>query len=241
MTTRSGATYKPAMEGGRVERAVDEGAARTEVTGAESAPLTDLVRLLMEDRRQRDEELAEERRQWELEASRHEKELREQMDMIKRLVETSGARSDADADDGGGVRSGSGRGKVVLKKFVEGDDVEAYLTMFERLMTVHRVDRTLWVVHLAPQLAYAALPSDTAGDYEEVKKAILRRYDISSETYRQRFRAARRKEQEAYSEHATRLQDLAKKWLSECDAVQKVLEKVVLEQFLDTLPGDLAL
>ena len=123
--------------------------------------------------------------------------------------------------------------------------MEAYLTTFECLMTVHRVNRTLWVVHLAPQLvgqakqAYAALPGETAGDYEEVKKAILRRYDISSETYCQRFRAARRKEQEAYSEHATRLQDLAKKWLSECDSVQKVLEKVVLEQFLDTLPGDL--
>ena len=58
--------------------------------------------------------------------------------------------------------------------------------------------------------------------------AILRRYDISPETYRQRFRAARRKEQEAYSELATRLQDLAKKWLSECDSVQAVLEKVVL-------------
>ena len=45
------------------------------------------------------------------------------MDMIKRLVETSAAaRSDVSTDDGG-ARSGSGRGKVVLTKFVEGDDV----------------------------------------------------------------------------------------------------------------------
>ena len=50
------------------------GAERTEATCAESAPLTDLVRLLMEDRRQRDEELAEEWRRRELEVSRHEKE-----------------------------------------------------------------------------------------------------------------------------------------------------------------------
>ena len=70
---------------------------------------------------------------------------------------------------------------MVLTNFVEGDDVEAYLTTFERIMTVHRVDRTLWVVHLSPQLAgraqqaYAALPGETAGDYGEVKKAILRR------------------------------------------------------------------
>ena len=190
MTTTSGAIYKPAMDGGRVKEAADEGTARTGATDAEAAPLTDLVRMLMKDRRRRDEELAEERRRWELEASRHEKEFREQMDMIRRLVETLGARSDMSAgDDGGGVHTSSGRGQVVLTKFVEGDDVEAYLPTFERLMTVHQVDRMLWIVHLAPQLAgrmqqaYAALPSDTAGDYKEVKKAILRRYDISSETY----------------------------------------------------------
>ena len=85
-------------------------------------------------------------------------------------------------------------------------------------MTVHWVDQTLWVVHLAPQLtrraqrAYAALPADKAGDYGEVKKAILRRYDISPETYRQKFRAAKPKDYEAYTELAAHLQDLAKKW-----------------------------
>ena len=91
----------------------------------------------------------------------------------------------------------SGWGKEVLTKFVEGEDVDAYLTTFECLMTMHRVEQTLWVVHLAPQLAgcaqqaYAAL---TAVMYESVKQAILWRYDISPETYRQRFRASRRKE-----------------------------------------------
>ena len=146
MTTRSGAMYKSETEGGRVKGAADEDAARTGATDAEAAPLTDLVRMLMEDRRRRDKELADEQRQRELEASRHEEVMREQMDIIRRLVETLGARSDARAGEGG-VRTSSGRGQVVLTKFVEGDDVEAYLTTFERLMTVHRVDRTLWVVH----------------------------------------------------------------------------------------------
>ena len=69
----------------------------------------------MEDRRQKDEE--EERRWRELEASPHEKKLREQMDMIKRVVETSAPRSNVSTDDGG-ARSGSGRDKVVLMKLV---------------------------------------------------------------------------------------------------------------------------
>jgi hypothetical protein len=84
-------------------------------------------------------------------------------------VETSGSRtttsSDGRTESGAGERSGAGRNKVVLMKYVEGDDVEAYLTTFEPILTMHRVDRTLWVVHLAPQLAgrakqaYAALPA----------------------------------------------------------------------------------
>ena len=41
MTTRSGATYKPTVEGGREKGAAGEGAART--AEATSAPLTDRV------------------------------------------------------------------------------------------------------------------------------------------------------------------------------------------------------
>lgn len=47
--------------------------------------------------------------------------------------------------------------------------------------------------------------SEDAFVYSEVKKAILRRYDINEETYRQCFRAARRKEGEPYIELATRM------------------------------------
>ena len=138
--------------------------------------------------------------------------------VIARLVETSSARTTAASDsrtkdsDGrgdGGERTGGARGKVVLTKYVEGEDVEAFLPTFERVMTVHRVDRELWMVHLAPQLAgraqqaYAALPAANAGDYAEVKKAILHRYDVNPETYRQKFRAAKKKELGAYTELAT--------------------------------------
>ena len=41
MTTRSGATYKPAMEEGREEGAANDEPTRMGATGGESAPLTD--------------------------------------------------------------------------------------------------------------------------------------------------------------------------------------------------------
>ena len=75
-------------------------------------------------------------------------------------------------------------------------------------MQLGRIAEESWTLRLAPQLtgkaqqAYAALSATDATDYRKVKEAILRRYDISEETYRQRFRSERRKAEEAYGELA---------------------------------------
>ena len=70
------------------------------------------------------------------------------------------------------------------------------------MMAAYGVDRSQWVYRLAPHLtgkaqqAYAAMSTEDASTYEEVKAVVLRRYDNSTETYRQRFREARLKEGE---------------------------------------------
>ena len=209
-----------------------------ERTGIAGVP--DVVRILLEDRRKRDDELAEERARRDEEQTRLTKRMEEQLDMMRRLVEGT-TRRDGERSTG----SSESRDKLVLSKFAEGDDIEAYLTTFERMMTVYGVDESRWAIKLAPQLtgraqqAYAAMSSADAGAYQKVKKAIFRRYDINEETYRQRFRTARLKEGEAYTELATRLEDLAKKWTADCDTVHAVIEKVVVEQLLNTMPRDL--
>ena len=111
------------------------------------------------------------------------------------------------------------------------------------MMAAYGVDRSQWVYRLAPHLtgkaqqAYAAMSTEDASTYEEVKAAVLRRYDISTETYRQRFREARFQEGETHRELATRLLDLASKWTKECTTVQEVVEVIVKEQLLDTMPA----
>ena len=67
------------------------------------------------------------------------------------------------------------------------------------------------------QQAYAALNPDDAKDYITLKKAILLRYNINEESYRQRFRAATRKDGETNRELSARLQDLADKWTQRCN------------------------
>ena len=59
------------------------------------------------------------------------------------------------------------------------------------MMQAYKIPKERWVYKLALQLtgkaqqACAAMPTADAGKYDDVKAAILRRYDINSETYRQ--------------------------------------------------------
>jgi hypothetical protein len=104
-----------------------------------------------------------------------------------------------------------------IARLSDADYIEAYLTTLERLMNVDSVDRATWAVRLASHLtgkaqqAFAAMRETEATDYDKVKEAILRRYNVSQETYRQRFRSVRRKEEESYAELVVRLEDLLHK------------------------------
>ena len=187
-----------------------------------------------EERRTREVESRQreemERRRREEEWQQRDKELRAQLDLLSKLAE---AKSDSS-------KSGS-ENEFRVVKLNEKDDIEAYLTTFERLMTAYAVAKTKWIFKLAPQLtgkaqqAYAALPTDQALDYDVVKAAILRRYDITEETYRQRFRASTKGVEETHRELATRLGDLANKWLKDVTTVDQIKDAVVLEQFLNCL------
>ena len=132
-----------------------------------------------------------------------------------------------------------------LTKLSEADDVEAYLTTFERMMTAFEVQKERWVFKLAPYLtgkvqqAYDAMAAEDASEYECLKAAILKRYNINEETYRVRFRAVARKPEEGYAEMATRVLDLLRKWMRECTSMEEVMEMVAVEQMLNSLPAEM--
>lgn len=112
---------------------------------------------------------------------------------------------------------------------------------FERTTSAYRVPREQWVFKLAPQITGKAqqafaYPIDT-DNYDMVKASILRRYNISKETYRQRLRSVPpRRNGETHGELAIRVVDLMEKW--SCVRVGEVRELMALEQLLNTLPTD---
>ena len=97
------------------------------------------------------------------------------------------------------------------------DDIESYLTTFERMIKAYSIDESCWTFKLALQLTgpvqqtYTALsPTDTEC-YTTVKAEILRHYNINEETYWQRFRNFHFKPGHSPTEVATALLDLAQR------------------------------
>ena len=87
---------------------------------------------------------------------------------------------------------------ATVARLSESDHIEAYLTTFKRTLEAFGIDKSLWTFLLAPhftgraQRAFAAADRRNSGSYEHVKRAILQRYDITVETYHQRFRDLRK-------------------------------------------------
>ena len=113
-------------------------------------------------------------------------------------------------------------------------------------MQAYEVENTRWAFLLAPQLTGRGPASlccnaySLTGEYQELKAAILRRYDINEETYRQRFWGVARKENKSHQELAVRVMDLLCKWMKDYqEDVHSVLEQIATEQLLSTLPREI--
>ena len=84
--------------------------------------------------------------------------------------------------------------KPLLQKLTVTDNVEHFLSTFERIAIQQEWPKQVWATQLAVLLSgkalapYVALTPGDAVLYDKVKEAILRRYEINEETYRQQFR-----------------------------------------------------
>ena len=160
----------------------------------------------------------------------------QQVDLLTRLVESSLPSRE--------VRE---RGMPKMANLEWGDDIEAYLTTFKRMMKAYNVAEEGWPFRLAPNLtgkaqqAFAALDAEKANVYREVKAAILRRYHVTEETCRREFHQSNRRDCEPFQEVITRLAHLLQLWTGDCSTADEVREVFVIEQFLSILPMEMRL
>ena len=141
-----------------------------------------------------------------------------------------------------------------VPKLNEGDDIDAYLHTFEKLAEAYNWKQETWATRLAALLsgkaleAFARMERDDSQDYQKLKKAILRRYELTSEAYRKKFRSSRRHHDETFAEWSVRLSRYADQWWEAEDIaptaiksteVKSVKDLLIREQLLESSPEDL--
>ena len=128
----------------------------------------------------------------------------------------------------------------------DSDDIEHYLITFERVAVACQWPTTDWAVRLAPLLtgkaraAYVSMDHEDALEYEQLKAAILDKYDINQETHRLQFREAQVGEEETPKELYVRLRDSYQRWVQPRNHTKEQIgETIILEQFLRLMSPEL--
>uniref|UniRef100_G3MTR4 SCAN box domain-containing protein n=1 Tax=Amblyomma maculatum TaxID=34609 RepID=G3MTR4_AMBMU len=134
---------------------------------------------------------------------------------------------------------GQSKMKDLLQPFRVGEDIALFLVNFERTCEKVGFERDEWpqklltVLPCEASVVVARLSNDEAKDYDKVKAALLRKYRLSTEAFRQRFRNAR-KGTESHQEFAYEIRANMTEWLKSAGAYEdhdKVVECIGLEQF----------
>ena len=180
-------------------------------------------RLLEEDRRREDEERETRRQERELRKLEMEAELLKQKEAIeaaKREHELEIARLAVESADGRPeVREDRAKAPK-LPSFVDGkDDLDAYLQRFERFAETAKWKKDGWASKLSALLSgralevYSRLSEDAAKDYDRVKIALMKRYDLTEDGYRRKFRASKPEVDESPEQFIVRLDRYLLRWL----------------------------
>ncbi|KAL2082862.1 hypothetical protein ACEWY4_020635 [Coilia grayii] len=135
-----------------------------------------------------------------------------------------------------------------MQKYSNDEDIEHFLTTFERVATASLCPKAQWALHLVPLLtgkaraAYIAMDFAEAMDYDQVKTVILEKFEINPETYRQRFRSTQMLPDESPKELFTRLRELYEKWTRpQVHSKEEIGDMLILEQFLRMVSSDVRL
>ena len=206
------------------------------------------------------EETARQTAKEETARQKEQEETKRQVQKTKEEEETkrqAQAHSQASTQDGGeGLGQASRVGhRPALPKLPafrdKTDDIDSYLFRFETHATALKWDKTHWVTYLSALLEGTALTlfhslSDTEDGtvtYEQLKSALLKKFQCTPEGFRKRFRESKPTAGEPFETYAVELRRLADRWIS-LSKVEKTYEGllglILSEQLLQSVSHDLA-
>ena len=128
--------------------------------------------------------------------------------------------------------------------------MDAYLQRFEKSAATAKWEKTGWASKLSALLSgralevYSRLSEEAAQDYDRVKLALMKRYDLTEDGYRRKFRASKPEVDESPEQFIVRLDRYLLRWLelSNTDrSFEGLKDLIVKEQFIDSCPKELAI
>ena len=99
------------------------------------------------------------------------------------------------------------------------DNIDSYLTCFEKYHVTMKTPKEIWAIHLATLLkgkaleVYTRMSSEEGNNYEAVKMALLRRYQLTEESLKKKFYESEPEVGELFSQYIVRLADELGKWI----------------------------
>ncbi|XP_067951795.1 microfibrillar-associated protein 1-like [Watersipora subatra] len=183
-------------------------------------------------------------RELEMQREIEEKRLTHELEMKKLEVES--IRMDDSKNESTGLERVSNKHIPKLPVFDEKtDEMDSYLQRFEWIAKNYQWDKAEWSFHLSQYLkgkateTYTRMAAENRKDYDQVKEALLKRYNFTEEGYRKRFRKSKAEPDEAPQQFLVRLSTYIDKWveLSNCKDLK---ELNLREQFIAACPTDLA-
>ncbi|XP_071501873.1 uncharacterized protein [Diadema antillarum] len=128
------------------------------------------------------------------------------------------------------------------------DNLDVYLHRFERYANAQHWPRDVWAVHLSALLTgkaldtYSRLDDDEAQDYDRVKAAVLKRYSLTSDGFRRKFRGAKPETGETAAQFVIRIRSYLEKWLElsgHKPTFEEMVQLVLIEQFYNVCSKDM--
>ena len=176
-----------------------------------------------------------------------------QLKLQEREVELKQTQKVEKEDDSDTAEStGKGLGKVPRMPYFdeERDFMDSYLGRFERFAEAQKWKKWDWATYLSALLrgraldVYSRLPVAQANDFSILKEALLKRYQLSAEGFKTRFRTAKPELGETPIQFLTRIDNYLQRWieLAKVDKSYDGLKTLIVqEQYLSVCPQELAL
>ena len=128
------------------------------------------------------------------------------------------------------------------------DKMDRYLSRFEKYATANKWDKNVWAAYLSALLkgraldVYDRLSTEDAADYDKLKDALLKNFDMTERGFRKKSRYSRPERSETFIQFSSRLCSYLNKWLTMAK-VEKSFEAVcdfmARDQFLEACSREL--